>query len=400
MWWSNLFADMSPASFFNFSFLPKYAVFFRQGIEYTLLLVVCSVALAVIPALVLALMRLSKSRLVRGLSGAYIAVFRSTPLLVQLSIIYFGLFGMIHIPRYSLFGFVDLSRFIPGVVALALNSSAYVAEIFRAGILAVDAGQMEAARSLGLSKWDGMQLVVRPQAIKNVLPAIANEIVTMVKESSICSVLGMAELMFGAKAVASSTYITLAPYTMAALNYYTGLYYINFAPFSFFDITLRETLIKTHKSLNDPNSEVGFYQQDRSLSLRVRPIREKEGKWWPSILLGANDFYSSHGISYYAAVYGVVTKTLSFERIGRFSVTAGYARRIKEGLLYDGPFGGASYSPVFAPMVRFMGEYDTRGVNVGVGAHLFRHLNLTCFTREFKGISATVSYQYTIRFKR
>ena len=139
---------------------------------------------------------------------------------MQLSIIYFGLFGVINIPRYSLFGFVDLSRFIPGVVALALNSSAYVAEIFRAGILAVDAGQMEAARSLGLSKWDGMQLVVLPQAIKNVLPAIANEIVTMVKESSICSMLGMAELMFGAKAVASSTYITLAPYTMAALIYF------------------------------------------------------------------------------------------------------------------------------------------------------------------------------------
>ena len=95
-----------------------------------------------------------------------------------------------------------------------------------------------------------------------------------------------------------------------------------------------------------------------------------------------------------------MTKTLPIERIGRFSVTAGYARRIRRGVLYDGPFGGASYSPVFAPMVRFMGEYDTRGVNVGVGAHLFRHLNLTCFTREFKGISATVSYQYTIRFKR
>ena len=178
--------------------------------------------------------------------------------------------------------------------------------------------------------------------------------------------------------------------------YNTGLYYINFAPFSFFDITFRETLVKSQKSSGDK----GFYQQDRSLSLRVRPIREKEGKWWPSILVGANDFYSAHGDSYYAAVYGVVTKTLPFDRIGRFSVTAGYARRIRRGVLYDGPFGGASYSPVFAPMVRLMGEYDTRGVNVGVGAHLFRHLNLTCFTREFKGISATVSYQYTIRFKR
>lgn len=220
MWWSNLFKDMSPASFFNFSFLPKYGAFFVQGVEYTLLLAIVSVALAVIPALLLALMRLSRNRFVKSLSGAYIAVFRSTPLLVQLSIIYFGLFGAISIPRVTIFGFVDLSRFVPGVVALALNSSAYVAEIFRAGILAVDAGQMEAARSLGLSKWKGMKLVVLPQAIKNVLPALANEVVTMVKESSICSMLGMAELMFGAKAVASTTYITLAPYTMAALIYF------------------------------------------------------------------------------------------------------------------------------------------------------------------------------------
>ena len=220
MWWSNLFADMSPASFFNFSFLPKYGLFFIQGVEYTLLLAVVAVALAVIPALLLALMRLSKNKLIRGLSGAYIAIFRSTPLLVQLSIIYFGLFGVIAIPRITILGFVDISRFIPGVVALALNSSAYVAEIFRAGILAVDAGQMEAARSLGLSKWSSMQLVVLPQAIKNVLPALANEIITMVKESSICSMLGMAELMFAAKTVASSTYITLAPYTIAALIYF------------------------------------------------------------------------------------------------------------------------------------------------------------------------------------
>lgn len=220
MWWSNLFKDMSPASFFNFSFLPKYGVFFVQGVEYTLLLAIVSVSLAVIPAMLLALMRLSRNKVVKTISGAYIAAFRSTPMLVQLSIIYFGLFGVISIPRVTILGFVDLSRFIPGVVALALNSSAYVAEIFRAGILAVDAGQMEAARSLGLSKWQGMRLVVLPQAIKNVLPALANEVVTMVKESSICSMLGMAELMFGAKAVASTTYISLAPYTLAALIYF------------------------------------------------------------------------------------------------------------------------------------------------------------------------------------
>ena len=156
MWWTNLFENVSRTSFFNFSFLPAYGGYFLQGMAYTLLLAVVSVALAVIPALLLALMRLSKSKFIKGLSGAYIAVFRSTPLLVQLSIIYFGLFGVISIPRITILGFVDLSRFIPGVVALALNSSAYVAEIFRAGILAVDKGQTEAARSLGLSSWQSM----------------------------------------------------------------------------------------------------------------------------------------------------------------------------------------------------------------------------------------------------
>ena len=209
MWWSSLFTDMRPSDFFNFSFLPKYGVAFVRGIEYTLLLAVVSVLLAVIPALLLALMRLSKVKPVKWLSGAYIAVFRSTPMLVQLSIIYFGLFG-----------FVDISRFVPGVVALALNSSADVAEIFRAGILAVDKGQTEAARSLGLSSWQAMRLVVLPQAIKNVLPALANELVTMVKESSICSMLGMAEIMFAAKTIAGSTGISLAPYTLAALVYF------------------------------------------------------------------------------------------------------------------------------------------------------------------------------------
>ena len=101
--WSNLFVGMSPASFFNFSFLPKYGVYFLQALGYTLLLAVISVLLAVIPALLLAFMRLSKNKFVRGISGAYIAIFRSTPLLVQLSIIYFGFFGAISIPRLYIF---------------------------------------------------------------------------------------------------------------------------------------------------------------------------------------------------------------------------------------------------------------------------------------------------------
>ena len=218
---TRIFGDFSPASFFNFSFLDAYWKYILQSVGYTLILAVFSVALAVIPALLLAIMRLSKNKIVKGISGAYIALFRSTPLLVQLSIIYFGVFGAINIPNnIKIFGFIALSRFIPGVVALALNSSAYVAEIFRAGILAVDIGQTEAARSLGLSSWQSMRLIVLPQAIKNILPALANEIVTMVKESSICMTLGMQEIMFAAKSISGATYITLAPYTVAAVIYF------------------------------------------------------------------------------------------------------------------------------------------------------------------------------------
>ena len=213
---------VSTTSFFNFSFLPKYTIYFAQGILYTLLLSVVAVALAVLPALGLALMRLSKNKVLRGLSGAYIALFRSTPLLVQLALIYYGLFGVagIQLPSVYVLGYINLAQFVPGAVALALDSAAYVAEIFRGGILAVDKGQMEAARSLGLTQWQGMKFVVLPQAIKNILPALANEVITMVKESSICSTYGMMELMWGAKTVAATTYVTLGPYVLAAIIYF------------------------------------------------------------------------------------------------------------------------------------------------------------------------------------
>ena len=194
MWWSSLFTDMRPSDFFNFSFLPKYGVAFVRGIEYTLLLAVVSVLLAVIPALLLALMRLSKVKPVKWLSGAYIAVFRSTPMLVQLSIIYFGLFYAISLPRVSLFGFVDISRFVPGVVALALNSSAYVAEIFRAGILAVDKGQTEAGRSTGLTQAQTMLYIIWPQAFRRMIPPLTNQCIISLKDTSLLVVIGVGEL--------------------------------------------------------------------------------------------------------------------------------------------------------------------------------------------------------------
>ena len=183
-------------------------------------------------------------------------------------------------------------------------------------------------------------------------------------------------------------------------SYYTCLYYIDFTPFSWLEVTLRETLIKTRKSQTEPD-KIGFYQQDRSSTIRVRPL--KEGKYWPAVVIGVNDIYASkEGGSQYACVYGALSKHFPIVDIGTFEATVGYARPhkvgIKEGITYDGVMGGLSFAPAFFQDMRIMAEYDTKGFNVGVSAFLLRHLNITCFTREFKGFNATVSYQYTIPY--
>ena len=197
-----------------------YSKFYLDGILNTLILAVVSVLLAVIPALLLALMRLSKNKFIRGLSGAYIAVFRSTPLLVQLSIIYFGLFGVISIPRITVLGFVDIIRFIPGVVALGMNSGAYLCEIIRSGIQSIDGGQTEAARSLGMTKTQTLVHIILPQAIKNILPAIANEFVVIIKESSITYTIGVQDLMFAVDAIRGANFIVMEPLLVATAVYF------------------------------------------------------------------------------------------------------------------------------------------------------------------------------------
>jgi hypothetical protein len=177
-------------------------------------------------------------------------------------------------------------------------------------------------------------------------------------------------------------------------DYYTGLFYVTFTPFSWIEVSFRETI----REYTDKKRRKDFTNFDRSVSLRVRPL--KEGKYWPSVVIGSNDFYSegSTTTNHYACYYGVVSKHFPVNTIGTFEATVGYAHPIKKGAAYDGVMGGVSFAPAFFPDMRVMGEYDTHGYNVGVGAFLFRHLNVTCFTREFKGINATVSYQYTIPY--
>lgn len=174
-------------------------------------------------------------------------------------------------------------------------------------------------------------------------------------------------------------------------SYNTYLYYVGFTPFSWLEITLRETLLQTNNGRKN-----GFYQQERSTSVRLRPL--KEGKYRPAIVVAANDIYSDRAGSKYASFYGVASKHFPINSIGTIEATAGFACKHKVGTTYDGIMGGLAFSPAFFPEMRLMGEYDTDGYNLGVSALLLNHLNVTCFTREFKGFNATVSYQYTIPF--
>lgn len=193
-----------------FEALYEYNSNYLSGIGITLLLSISAVVLGFIIGLVLVLMRQSKMKPLRWLAISYIEIFRGTPLLVQLFIIYFGL---------SEFG-LDINKFASGVIAVALNSAAYLAEIFRAGIQGVDKGQVEAARSLGMSQAMTMRVVVLPQALKTVLPAIGNEFITIIKETSIVSFIGIADLMFQTEKVRSMTYSALGPLLGAAVCYF------------------------------------------------------------------------------------------------------------------------------------------------------------------------------------
>jgi arginine/lysine/histidine transport system permease protein len=195
----------------DFSFLQKYYGFFIDGTSITLFLSFFGVALGVMLGVILALMKLSKNILLKSFSTAYIELVRGTPLLVQLYIIYYGL------PRLVGLDFGDITL---GIVAISLNSAAYVAEIIRAGILSIDKGQMEAARSLGMPHTMAMKTIIIPQAFKNILPALGNEFIVLIKESSIVSVVGIHDLMYNADTVRGNTYLPFEPLIIAALIYF------------------------------------------------------------------------------------------------------------------------------------------------------------------------------------
>lgn len=202
---------------FDFSFIDNYFPYYLKGVGYTLLISLITVLFGAMFGSILFFMKTSKFHIwkikpLKIIAVVYIEIIRGTPMLLQILIMYAG---------SKMFFGIDLSPFTSAIIAIALNSAAYVSEIVRAGIEAVDKGQMEAARSLGMRKSTAMVLIVIPQAIKNILPAIGNEFVAIIKESSMASIIGVNELMFAGKVVSGSTYLGLEPYIVAA-----GFYFI------------------------------------------------------------------------------------------------------------------------------------------------------------------------------
>ena len=182
---------------------------FVSGLGYTLLISLFSVLLGLVIGILMALMRLSKSKILRAVSGIYIDIIRGTPTMVQLLIIYFVIFANVHIDKW-----------VVGFIAFGINSGAYIAEIVRGGILSVNIGQTEAGRSLGMTHKQTMASIVMPQAMKNILPALGNEFVVLIKETAVIGMIANIDLVGAARKVQSLTYDYLLPLLSIAVIYY------------------------------------------------------------------------------------------------------------------------------------------------------------------------------------
>ena len=182
---------------------------FVSGLGYTLLISLFSVLLGLVIGILMALMRLSKSKILRAVSGIYIDIIRGTPTMVQLLIIYFVIFANVHIDKW-----------VVGFIAFGINSGAYIAELVRGGILSVNIGQTEAGRSLGMTHKQTMASIVMPQAMKNILPALGNEFVVLIKETAVIGMIANIDLVGAARKVQSLTYDYLIPLLSIAVIYY------------------------------------------------------------------------------------------------------------------------------------------------------------------------------------
>ncbi|GBU10771.1 glutamate ABC transporter permease [Erysipelotrichaceae bacterium] len=194
----------------SFAFLSVYWPMILKGTGMTVFVAFLGVLFGSILGLFLSLLKLSKIKLLDLLATAYIEVVRGTPILIQIYIIFYGLPSL---------GF-KLLPVVAGIIAITLNSGAYVSEIIRAGINAVDEGQLEAGQSLGMSYGISMREIILPQAIKNILPALGNEFITIIKESSIISIIGVMDIMYAANTIRGNTYQPFTPLIVAAAIYF------------------------------------------------------------------------------------------------------------------------------------------------------------------------------------
>ena len=196
--WVEFMAKMSDTIFYNFIKDDRY-MYLVDGLGVSIQITIYAALIGVALGLLLAVMKLVGGKLLSAVADGYIAVIRGTPVVVQLTIIYFVIFAS-----------VDIPQIVVAAVAFGLNSAAYVAEIVRAGIQAVDRGQMEAARSLGLNYYKAMRYIIVPQAVKNILPALGNEFIVLLKETSVSGYIALQDLNRGGLAIKG---LTFDPYT-------------------------------------------------------------------------------------------------------------------------------------------------------------------------------------------
>ena len=187
----------------------------------TLLISLITIFFGSILGIAFALFKLSSFSPLRWFANIYIEIFRGTPMLLQIIISMGLLHNFISLPVVPIGVLdIDLGRLFPGIIALSLNSGAYVAEIVRGGINAVDIGQFEAAGALGLGKTQTMRYIILPQALRNILPPLGNEFIVLIKDSSLLSSIGIYELMNSAQIVQTSAFIPLKPLYVAAVIYF------------------------------------------------------------------------------------------------------------------------------------------------------------------------------------
>ena len=197
---------------------PYWTGLFFKGLLNTVLIAVCGLLIGIVVGTLIAMVKVAPKykRVVRVLDkicSVYVAIFRGTPMVVQLLITYYVLLPAI--------GAKGVEAINVGIVVFGLNSGAYVSEIMRGGINSVDRGQLDAGRALGLTYGTSMIKIVIPQAVKNILPALGNEFVTMIKETSIIQYLGVGDLMYNNGIVITATYNPLPCYYISAIIYLT-----------------------------------------------------------------------------------------------------------------------------------------------------------------------------------